>query len=343
MLRVVLINVLLLFGILAAAEAALWVLVHRDQRTAIGAANGFATRLYWRSTGLIQFDPDCARYDPELFYTLRPGTCSFGTTAFSTSVGVNEAGLRDDAASLVAPRVIVTGDSQAMGWGVGDDQTFAALIEAETGLRTLNAAVSSYGTAREVGMVNRQDRSALDVLIVQFSNNDVLENRTYLEGGRTLSAGSEERYLEEVGRTPRGGYVPFLYLGRFAALIAERFGGDRGPSPDRATLPGENEVDQFLDILSDVDLGDRRPRLIVLELSLYGGYRPFVRKLEESGRIAALGEKYASVSVLDTQEILSRDDYLFPDGHVNAAGHRKLAERIIAILGAPPPGSAAAE
>jgi len=37
---------------------------------------------------------------------------------FTNEVRVNHLGVRDDEASLVAPDVIVIGDSHAMGWGV---------------------------------------------------------------------------------------------------------------------------------------------------------------------------------------------------------------------------------
>src|SRR4249920_1156753 len=38
---------------------------------------------------LIQFDPQCAQYDPGLTYTLKPGTCTFENIEFRTEVHVN--------------------------------------------------------------------------------------------------------------------------------------------------------------------------------------------------------------------------------------------------------------
>ena len=49
---------------------------------------------------LIQFDPQCARYDPGLAYTLKPGTCTFENIEFKNSYRINRAGVRDEEASL---------------------------------------------------------------------------------------------------------------------------------------------------------------------------------------------------------------------------------------------------
>ncbi len=66
---------------------------------------------------IIQFEPRCARYDPELTYTLRPGVFYFSGKKFNNEFRVNSLGVRDTEDSLVAPEVVVLGDSVAMGWG----------------------------------------------------------------------------------------------------------------------------------------------------------------------------------------------------------------------------------
>ena len=50
------------------------------------------------------------------------------------------------------------GDSYAMGWGVEQGESFPEILEAATGLRVLNAGVPSYGTPRELLMLERLDR-----------------------------------------------------------------------------------------------------------------------------------------------------------------------------------------
>jgi hypothetical protein len=89
--------------------------------------------------------------------------------------------LRDDEESLFSPEIVVVGDSQAMGWGVSQDLTFSSLLENALGKPILNAAISSYGTARELKILERIDLSNLKFLIIQYSDNDYRENRTYYQ------------------------------------------------------------------------------------------------------------------------------------------------------------------
>ncbi len=336
MLRVVFINLILLLVVAIAAEAALFWLVSRPAPTGVRFADGAARKIYWRDVNYIQFQPSCAQYDPDLFYILRPGRCMFSNSGFKTSVSVNDAGLRDDRASLVAPNVIVLGDSQAMGWGVGGEETFAEQIEAKTGLRTLNAAVSSYGTAREVLLLNRLDRSGLDVLVVQFSDNDNGENRAYLNSGRRLPVRSNDEYLEILTVEKNIRYVPFKYLATFGAVIRDRlFPRAEEPRDVAAAVPTGPTMsweDAFLQVLADAAVEERRPLLVLLELSLNGRRGGFAENVAASPNLEALKSKFSSVSVLDSTSLLSDEDYLFPDGHLTAGGHRKIADAIVNII-----------
>jgi hypothetical protein len=85
-----------------------------------GAVLAVARRYYVRDEEqIVQFLPPCAVYDPEVTYTLRPGThCVVKNSEHTVEYDANRAGLRDDDASLDHPTVVVTGDSHAMGWGV---------------------------------------------------------------------------------------------------------------------------------------------------------------------------------------------------------------------------------
>ena len=164
---------------------------------------------------LIQFDPRCARYDPGITYTLEPGTCTFENLEFKNVFRINRMGVRDEEASLRAPDVIVLGDSHAMGWGVDQEDAIPQRIARITGLRVLNAAVSSYGTAREMMMLDRLDTSRLRVLIVQYSDNDVMENRAFHNGGDHLSIMTDAQYQDIVHHyASQHSYYPGKYLFR---------------------------------------------------------------------------------------------------------------------------------
>ncbi len=141
--------------------------------------NKFLKKYYTAQFSIVQFNPDCSRYDSELTYTLKEGECIFKNKEFSTKYNINHLGLRDDEESLVKPEIIVLGDSYAMGWGVNQDQSFPSIIEKELGLKTLNAGISSYGTAREYLLFNKLDISNLKYLIIQYCSNDFLENQIF--------------------------------------------------------------------------------------------------------------------------------------------------------------------
>jgi hypothetical protein len=113
---------------------------------------------------------------------------------FDNDFSINHVGLRDDEASLEAPDVIVLGDSHAMGWGVDQRETFAEVLQRRSGLKVLNAAISSYATVREMRMLNRLDTSRLKALIVQYSDNDSPENLTFQTHGNRLTIMSEAQY-----------------------------------------------------------------------------------------------------------------------------------------------------
>jgi lysophospholipase L1-like esterase len=120
--------------------------------------------------------PECATYDETLTYTLRPGRCTFANREFITEYAINALGVRDDEQSMDQPRVVALGDSVTMGWGVEQHEAFPSVFERMTGWRTLNAGVSSYGTVRELRMLQRIDRRNLTHVLIQYSGNDVVEN-----------------------------------------------------------------------------------------------------------------------------------------------------------------------
>ena len=148
----------------------------------------------------IQYLPECARFDPHLGYTLKPGTCTFSDFEFSTKYSINSLGVRDTEAALNSPQVVVVGDSYAMGWGVEQNETFPKIIEAKTGLKVLNCSCSSYGTAREMMLLKKVKRDRLKYLIIQYCNNDYEENLSFLESGNKLITMSRKMYEENVKR-----------------------------------------------------------------------------------------------------------------------------------------------
>jgi lysophospholipase L1-like esterase len=315
---------MLLLGLAGAAalEATIAALLARPAsvREMPGVMRTIMRRVYWNAEGpAIQVDPACARYDEELTYTLRPGVCSFDGREFQTKVRANRLGLRDDDGSLEAPEVIILGDSFAMGWGVEHSETFAALLEQRSGRVVLNAAISSYGTAREVLLLKRLDTTRLRLLIVQYCSNDYAENHAFLQGRGTLAIRSREKYLEHQRKYAERHYFP-------GQLIVSAFRDVELPRVAESL-----EAEAFLDTLAFVTKVElTRTPIVVLPMDIYGRvdgrFAAAVRKL------AGEREKPARLTVIDLGTELRDQGWFALDGHLDVRGHRIVADALAAVL-----------
>ncbi|HEX6179969.1 MAG TPA: hypothetical protein VFZ47_01920, partial [Chitinophagaceae bacterium] len=142
---------------------------------------------------------ECGCYDSTLLYAFKPSaSCLYANLEFSTTIHTNRLGLRDDDASLAAPEIICLGDSYTMGWGVEQQETFPQLVEEKTGLKVLNAGISSYGTARETILLKRLDTSKLKFLVIQFYFNDWPENAAYIHHNFTYTPGITHQQYDSI-------------------------------------------------------------------------------------------------------------------------------------------------
>jgi hypothetical protein len=276
---------------------------------------------------IIQFEPSSAHYDPDLFYRLNPGRFVFANREFSTVYEVNSLGVRDDEASLHGPEIVVAGDSFAMGWGVEQDQTFAQLLERRTGRRVLDAAVSSFGTAREMRLLDDVDFSRVRDLVVQYADNDVFENAAFARRGKNhLRIDDEATY-----RAAQQRYFAArrYFFGRYLEEAAER-AFERRPPP---LLQAQREAEAhrasglFLNALAHgtrQDLG--AVRIILVAPDADPG---FVRAVAREARSPEQPVFIRRMIVLDLSTKLKPDvDFLPLDGHLNAAGHAVIAAEL---------------
>jgi hypothetical protein len=273
----------------------------------------------------IQFRPECARYDARVTYLLKPGSCRFGEVVFNTQVSVNSFGLRDDEKSLIAPQVIVLGDSHAMGHGVEDDETFSAVLERQLARKVLNAGVSSFGTARELMLLRLLDTSAARVIVIQYCDNDLDENLALKDDG-TLPILTEMEYrrlVERAAASYRDWLMPgFGVLERIASRIGRAVGVAREPS---AANP---HVDSFSRVIAQSLNLLRGRKVIVLELNGGGRILPgFIEKARQ--RLDHLG---LDITFLDVSKVLRPEDYLPLDGHMRPSGHKKVATLLEAAI-----------
>ncbi len=332
--RALVIAVNLLVGV-AMIEAILAVLLHEPRLTAEapGAVRRLAQQVYRHfNRMLVQFDEHCAQYDREVTYTLRPGTCTFANIEFNTTLRINRLGLRDDDAALDGPEVIVIGDSHAMGWGVEHDEAFPAVLARASGRKVLNAAVSSYATVRERKMLDRLDTSKLRVLVVQYSDNDLIENRAYSEGGNHLTI-TEQATYENIVRyyAKQQTYYPGKYVFRLTLKLTHL----EAPEPDQLAMEPvspDREVALFLNALTT---GGTRPLpsvpVVVLEVNQDLRHaHAFTTALSNDSPSAGGGT--VRIVPFDSSTVLRPEDFFVLDDHMTAAGHRRIGEALAGVI-----------
>ena len=279
---------------------------------------------------LIQFDPNCSRYDPGLTYVLRAGECTFENIEFRTTVYGNPLGVRDDDQALVAPDVIVVGDSHVMGWGVEHDETLVRALARRTGLKTLDAGVSSYGTVREMGMLDRLDSTHLKYLIVQYADNDLPENRSFRDHGGKIPITSEEQYQRIVEYyADQQRYYPGKYVYRLLMKILRL----EPPEPDQLTMgaatPAE-EAELFLNVLArghQTSLDN--VQLIVFEINeQIRPARPFIAALDEVRKRPEYPGYIQRLTAVDVAPKLTSNDFYVLDDHLRPSGHQVVGDAL---------------
>jgi len=307
---------------------------------------------YTYDRNIIQFMPSCSVYDSQLTYLMKPGECEHCNREFCNRYRINHMGLRDDESSLHYPKVIILGDSYAMGWGVNQDETFAQVIEHQTGLMTLNAGISSYGTAREMLLLERLDTSEMIYLVIQYSNNDCEENMQYVRNHFNLNIMPREEYeLLCMQHMNRKRYAPLIFTSAFLNVVKDFLKRNFYPQTPvakvvRAELPSfsfretiqsytpitpEEGAEFFLKILSNYDF--RGVRLIVLNLAHYTlDTRTFLGHVADMKQNSEYPSFIRQMKLIDASSFLEKADYYVIDDHLNASGHRKVAHAIIEAM-----------
>ena len=335
--RVVVVAVPLLIAAALLEGGVALLLAHTPRAPALRAL----AREYYGSfdRAIIQMDARFARYDPELFYTLRPGRFVFAQREFAHELRINALGVRDDEAALDAPEIVVIGDSIAMGWGVAQDETFPALLARETGRRVLNAAVSSYGTVREMRLLERVDRRRLAWLVVQYNANDVGENRLFLQRDNTHVPGSLERF-RAISRRYEGrrAYYPGKYAWESTRLLTRAIGDRFAPRQPRGPLPtADEEAEAFLNAILHAGAVDfDRVRLVVAEITGEGAPTVMLPALRRRLARPDLPAGVRTARLVDVGARLRPEHFHVLDDHPNARGHRVIADALLAAMRSSP-------
>ncbi|HKB14359.1 MAG TPA: SGNH/GDSL hydrolase family protein [Vicinamibacterales bacterium] len=320
----------LLVGVVLVEVALVTIFAHPSSRYPPALLEFLRWEYFYRRS-VVQLDEGRARYDPELLYTLRPGRFTFANIEYSTPYAVNSLGVRDDEAALAHPEIVVAGDSYAMGWGVQQDEAFPQVIRGKTGRRVLNAAVSSYGTVREMRLLDRVDMSQATTLVIQYCSNDFDENDQFEEHGNRHVPSREQEWLQAIASQQRTAhYRPFRMLYDSAVWIKRGIEGHRWGGFEFFPPPAERAAERFLNAVIYAPHQDLT-RLRILVTDPEPDPR-FIRALDRLHRDPKYPPYIRTMQIVDVSALMTPDVRYVLDDHPNARGQRLIAEALIAAM-----------
>ncbi len=294
---------------------------------------------------VIQVESNCSEYDPQFFYRLHPNVqCNFSNIEFSTLIETNSAGLRDDENSLAAPDVICIGDSYTMGWGVQQQEAFPQRLERISGLKVLNAGMSSFGTVRELRKLQVLDTANCKWIVLQYCDNDVEETKPYVESHYNLKTSSKPAYdtlvkRYEWNRVYYPGKTFLSVVNSWFSIIKSRRKQDSLVHVGNLGVSMHETVKLFAETLSSFNIPLENKNLIVLYANekREADFR-FTNELMQLFERSPYSEKFANkVFLLNTSNLITPNDKYILDDHYNAAGHDKIARAIKNIIDQHPP------
>lgn len=238
--------------------------------------------------GLIQ----ASEYD-DIVYELKPHLEGIFKRA---PIRVNSHGFRGAEVSVKKPpatlRVVGLGDSHMFGWGVGEEQTYLAVLErllnegsvGGMGWEVLNFGVGGYNTVMEVATLERRALAFdPDIVVIHFIGNDFLPPH-FLQAPR--GAALSQWYLVELVRGLMGPPIDDgVELPGEAEEEAAEATENKGPEPGSRRwfyrdFGGRKKFEQAMARLAELSR-EREFPVVTMMLGLGGDKREFVREVAE--------------------------------------------------------------
>ncbi len=287
---------------------------------------------------LIQYEKNQMVYDSSLFYRFKANNnFNFSNREFNNNYSINSFGLRDDEKSLKSPVIICLGDSYSMGWGVEQGKSYAQQIEKKAGLVVLNAGISSYGTARELKLLQLLDTSGVKFIIIQYCLNDYTENKMSVENHFNLNTSSKNSF-DSVQQSYRRGryYFPGKHFLSIGQLFLKKCVNNYWPIFKVRTIRETSVEDVrvhasvFIDNLYHSGISFNKVHVIVIFLDSYAHLQnPFLAEAGQLSNTAPYKSKFDNrLHFIEMGDVLNKDDYYLLDLHLKESGHKKIADKI---------------
>jgi hypothetical protein len=327
---------LVYLALLVVAEIAFAFLLNKPAKIPKAWLPAFREYYGHYNCNLIEFDKGSSQYDSQLSYLFHPNdSFEFNNYEFSTRYNTNRLGLRDDNNALTKPQIVFLGDSYTMGWGVEQHETLSALVGNQTGKRTINTGLASYGTARELMNASRLDLSETEFVIIQYSGNDSVENSTYVKNNFQLPIRPESSY-DSLCRSLewRISYYPFKHCFTLPRLLSRHYMKD-GPEQSRLSaeysdhfkISNDKIVDDFKKILERFSEKKRDLKFIVFNTTDHHlkEFR-FITGLEKAMQASdSTRSLFKNIYLVDITDEIDQSDHFVLDWHLNRKGYQKIA------------------
>ena len=200
--------------------------------------------------------------------------------------------------------------------------------------------MSSFGTVRELRKLQTLDTSNCKWIVLQYCDNDVEENKPFVDNHFSLKTSSAATYDSLVRRYEWNRvYYPgktFLTVDNFilkdaAKRLAKK---DEMIQVGNIKVSASETVQLFAETLSYFNVPDTSMRMIIL----YANEKDepderFTNGLQQLFQTSPYREKFQNrVFLLNTSRLLNKNDHYILDDHYNKTGHEKIANAIKKII-----------
>tara|TARA_B100000029_G_scaffold512563_1_gene609553 strand:- start:2090 stop:3136 length:1047 start_codon:yes stop_codon:yes gene_type:complete len=279
---------------------------------------------------------ECVDYDEKLIYVPKIGSCKHSNAEFQTVLNFNKKGrINPNAPDKSKKSIIVLGDSHAMGWGVKDNETFSHVLQNLSKTPVYNLAVSSYGTIREVMMLEKSNLSKnSDIIIIQYHENDLRENLNFNK--------LDKNEYEEIFLKMTSSKIPvnifdakFLNDGTFATIkyVARKYKSSiRLIFTDiigisKTKIKKQNFNKHYSVLMENIKkINNFNEKKIII---FYSSSPEFKFYNFPNGYDANYPNVYFHDIFVDD---FNQDNYFYLDKHPNHIGHKKIGESLYKVL-----------
>jgi hypothetical protein len=221
-----------------------------------------------------------------------------------------------------------------MGWGVEKEERFSEVMERRVHTDALNTCITSYGTYRETKLLDQVDLDSCQLLIIQYCENDVEENRVNLPVPQKSTTDGHGFEIAAKQNTINTTYFPFkgIFLG-VRWLITSGLKSVFQPIPADSARPVVTEpsafrsehAEAFFPYLFRIRRRYNGP-ILVFDLGIYN--HPIVKEFKAYQAL----HPTANLHFVDVHPLLTREDYFTIDDHINARGHAKIGTALAELI-----------